>query len=97
MTANVVGLSFAQNKILNVQQGNGISFLNIDHRTLNIEHRIWEPLSVGLGLIWAVVRSGFGEKFDGNKLGVERNPEMAETHTAHTSYKKTELLNNVLN
>jgi len=40
---------------------------NIEHRTPNIEHRMLEPLSVGLGLIWAVARSGFGGKFDGNK------------------------------
>jgi len=40
---------------------------NIEHRTPNIEHRMWEPLSVGLGLIWAVARSGFGGKLDGDK------------------------------
>jgi hypothetical protein len=58
---------------------------------LNIEHRIWEPLSVGLGLIRAVERSGFGGKLDGDKYGVERNTEMAEDHTAHPFYRKTEL------
>jgi hypothetical protein len=40
---------------------------NIEHRTPNIEHRMWEPLNVGLGLIWAVARSGFGGKLDGDK------------------------------
>jgi hypothetical protein len=29
-----------------------------EHRTLNIEHRIWEPLSVRLGLMLAGARGG---------------------------------------
>jgi len=34
------------------------NILNIEHRTLNIEHRMWVPLSIGLGMMPAGVRGG---------------------------------------